>query len=52
MDKAHLLKELRKEARQIEQKIDKIQDPNKRKRLTRNYAEVISAVLDISEILS
>ena len=52
MDKVQLVKKLEKEARQIEKKIDKIQDPNKKKRLIRNYAEVISAVLDISEILS
>ena len=52
MNKAHLLKELRKEDHQIKQKIDKIQDPNKKRQLIRNYAEVISAVVDISEIIS
>lgn len=52
MDKVQLLKDLKREALQIEQKIDKIQDPKEKQRLTRNYAELISAVVDISEILS
>lgn len=37
MDKVQLLKDLRKEALQIKQKIDKIQDPKEKQRLTRNY---------------
>lgn len=51
MDKTQLLKDLKKEAYQIKQKINKIQDPKKKQRLIRNYAELISTVVDISEIL-
>ena len=52
MDKSQLLKDLEKEALHIKQKINKIQDPKKKQRLIRNYAELISAVVDISETLS
>jgi len=52
MDKVQLLKTLKQEAFQIKQKINKIQDPKKKKRFIRNYAQLISAVLDISKLLS
>ena len=52
VDKTQLLKDLKKEAHQIQQKLDQIQDPEKKQRLMRKYAELISTVVDISEILS
>jgi len=52
VDKTQLLKDLKKEAHQIQQKLDQIQDPKKKQRLMRKYAELISTVVDISEILS
>ena len=51
MDKAQLLKDLKKEVLQIQGKIDKIHDPKKRERLQRNYAELVSVIVDISESL-
>jgi len=52
VDKTQLLKDLKKEAHQIQQKLDQIQDPKKKQRLMKKYAELISTVVDISEILS
>lgn len=52
MNKVQLLKDLKREVLQIKQKINKIQDPKKKQRLKRNYAELISVVVDISETLA
>jgi hypothetical protein len=41
MNEVQLLKDLKKEALQIRQKINKVQDPKKKRRLIRDYDKLI-----------
>jgi len=52
MDRVQLLKDLKKETLQIKQKIDRVQDPKRKQQLMRNYAELISTIVDVSEVTS